>query len=231
MSASFPNAVKTFTTKNPGDVIQSADVDDLQDEVHAIEDGYLNGTAGLNSSNSTLANLSVTGNSTIAGSLAVAGTLTIGGQQVLTPTGCRLTHSVDQGLSSGSWVGLNWDTETYDPANLHSTSANSSRITFAGSTGLYTVGASVQWSTAVNANFAIRVMLNDGIGQCLNQMSGAAPVAFSALAVAGSVRASSTTDYVTVQIYQNGYSSASVMGTGTAGSTLAGCWFWAAKVG
>lgn len=78
MAASFPGAVKTFTTKNTGDVIQPADVNDLQDEVNAIEAGIRNGTAPLNSSNSTLTNLSVTANSTIAGALNVGGAMTIG---------------------------------------------------------------------------------------------------------------------------------------------------------
>jgi hypothetical protein len=45
MSASYPGAVKTFTTKNAGDAIQPADVNDLQDEVNAIEAGLLNGLA------------------------------------------------------------------------------------------------------------------------------------------------------------------------------------------
>lgn len=71
MAASYPTAVKTFTTKNAGDTIQPGHLNDLQDEVAAIEGGLLNGTAPLNSSNSTVANLSVAGNSTIAGTLTV----------------------------------------------------------------------------------------------------------------------------------------------------------------
>lgn len=37
MSASYPSSVKTFTTKNTNDVIQPSHVDDLQDEVVAVE--------------------------------------------------------------------------------------------------------------------------------------------------------------------------------------------------
>jgi len=65
MPASYPSAVKSFTTKNTGDTIQASHIDDLQDEVTAIETGLLTGTARLNSSNSTLATLSVTGGSTL----------------------------------------------------------------------------------------------------------------------------------------------------------------------
>lgn len=39
--AQFPSAVKTFTTKNAGDTIQPSHLNDLQDEVSAIEDGLL----------------------------------------------------------------------------------------------------------------------------------------------------------------------------------------------
>lgn len=43
MSASYPGSIKTFTTKNNGDTIQASHVDDLQDEVTAVETGLLNG--------------------------------------------------------------------------------------------------------------------------------------------------------------------------------------------
>ena len=93
MPASYPGAVKTFTSKANGDQIQASHVTDLQDEVTALEDGLLNGTAPINSSritapaaqvtnctvtnltvtnfafpaNSTLTNLNVTGGSTFSG--------------------------------------------------------------------------------------------------------------------------------------------------------------------
>ena len=76
MAASYPTSVKVFTTKSTADVVQAAHVNDLQDEVNAIEAGLLNGTAPLNSSNSTVANLSVTGGSTLV-SLALPSTGTI----------------------------------------------------------------------------------------------------------------------------------------------------------
>lgn len=47
MPASFPSSVKSFTTRNAGDTIQPAHVNDLQDEVAAIEAGLL--TTGLTS--------------------------------------------------------------------------------------------------------------------------------------------------------------------------------------
>jgi hypothetical protein len=98
--ATFPGAVKTFTTKNAGDVIQPADVNDLQDEVNAIEDGYLNGKAPLNSSNSTVRALSVTGGSTFAGNLVLNSsvTLTVG----------STVGTAGQVLQSNGSSGLAW---------------------------------------------------------------------------------------------------------------------------
>lgn len=88
MAAQYPAAVKSFVTRNAGDVLQPSHVNDLQDEVNAIEAGLLQGSAPLNSSNSTLASLSVTGNSTLAGSslTIVTSSVSIGGVPYLFPS-------------------------------------------------------------------------------------------------------------------------------------------------
>lgn len=41
MSASFPTSVKTFATRNAGDAIQPAHINDAQDEITAIETSLL----------------------------------------------------------------------------------------------------------------------------------------------------------------------------------------------
>ena len=71
---SFPGSVFAPTARASGQTIQAAHVNDLQDEVVALEGGYLNATARLNSSNSTLATLSVTGGSTFAGPVTFGST-------------------------------------------------------------------------------------------------------------------------------------------------------------
>jgi hypothetical protein len=78
MAASYPIAVKSFTTKSAGDTIQPAHINDVQDEVTALEAGLLNGTAPLTSSRASLASLTVAGGSTLA-SLQVSGNSTITG--------------------------------------------------------------------------------------------------------------------------------------------------------
>lgn len=73
--ASFPDSIFSPASKNNGDTIQASHVTDLDGEVVAIEQGLRNGTAPLNSSNSTFAALSVTGGSTFATVSAGASTL------------------------------------------------------------------------------------------------------------------------------------------------------------
>ena len=90
MAASFPGSVKVFQTRSNGQVIDAAHVNDVQDEINAIEDGYLNSRAPLNTSNASVNNLQVNGNSTFVGSftlstgLSVGGALTVAGNSSLT---------------------------------------------------------------------------------------------------------------------------------------------------
>jgi hypothetical protein len=44
-AASYPGAVKAFSTKSAGDTIQPAHINDIQDEITAIENALLNGIA------------------------------------------------------------------------------------------------------------------------------------------------------------------------------------------
>lgn len=45
MAASYPGATKSFSTKTPGQTVASAHIDDLQDEVVAVENGLRTGLA------------------------------------------------------------------------------------------------------------------------------------------------------------------------------------------
>jgi hypothetical protein len=125
--ASYPTSVKTFTTRSPGQTIGSAHINEIQDEVNALEAGLLNGTAPLNSSNSTVANLVVTGGSTlgnvVAGSIHVEGGSTLGGAVVFKGV-------IDVTLANG-------DNHDLNPAGLSSAfairlTANSSGSTLTG---------------------------------------------------------------------------------------------------
>lgn len=110
--ASFPTSVKSFASRSNGQAIDAGHVNDLQDEVNALEDGYLNGTARLNSSGSTLNTLNVTGGSTLAsldvnGGSTLASSITIGTLPYVFPSSGGSTGQVLTIVStSGSTMGL-----------------------------------------------------------------------------------------------------------------------------
>lgn len=156
---SFPASVKSFTTKldGAGNPINAAHVNDIQDEVNAIEAGYLNATARLNSSASTLAALSVTGGSTLAGTFqssnSTVNTLSVSSQSTFAyrPTMplpdavlVYLTSTQTQGSSAASTI-TGWvDEAILTNSSMHSTATNPDRLT-PQSTGLYRIDAQVSF--------------------------------------------------------------------------------------
>ena len=102
---SFPGAVFSAGTRSAGQTIGSAHMNAVQDELNAVTDGYLNGTARLNSSASTLASLDVNGNSTLASSV------TFGSIPYVFPSSGGSTGQVLTCIStSGSTMRLEWRT-------------------------------------------------------------------------------------------------------------------------
>ncbi len=148
--ASYPNAVKSFTTKNPGDRIQSVDIDDVQDEISAIEGGLINGTAHLHSSNSTMANLSVPGASTFAGAVTF----------VLPPPSVRVRSTISQNVASGVATPVTFETEDWmTAAGMHSTAANTTKLK-PSSTGIYALSGGVSWSQSTGSYRQLTIALD-----------------------------------------------------------------------
>jgi hypothetical protein len=163
MPANYPNSVPTFTNKSAGQVIGSAHINQLQDEVAAIGAGLLQGTAPLNSSNSTLANLSVPGNSSLSGNLAVGGNLSLTGNFVAA-SGMSITGTISPAaLSSG-------DTNDYAPTGLSSCFAI--RITGAagGSTLSGLVAQSAGFRLLINAGATVLGIKNNAGSAAANQI-------------------------------------------------------------
>ena len=210
MPASFPGAVKTFASRSAGQTIDASHVNDLQDEVNAIADGIINGSAPLNSSRitapalsvsagSTLTTLSVTGASTFAGTVTMAGELLV----ATSPPSARVFNSALIQVPADAATGLNFDSQRYlSTSSMHSTSANSSRLTAGHSTGIYDIVALIELSTAGSPNTRqVRLVLNDATVIAYSNIvsSGAALVPVHA-----HWRMTSTADYVTVQVYFGG---------------------------
>lgn len=242
----YPTAVQTFTNKNAQEVVNAAHVNDLQTEVTAIETGLLNGfqhavtvsTGGLTVStgNTILGqNLSVAGGSTL-GSVDVVGASTFRGpvtfsSGVTFSTGvlirvpyCEVTHSTLQKTVSATEAGLNWDTELSDTYGMHSTAANSSRITFAYSSGVYEVGCQITWVTSSTGAQTLRIRHNDssGVAQSASYFPTTGNLDDQVIA---QVRAASTSDFVTVRVVQASGSTKSI-----SPSTVASLKFWARLV-
>lgn len=252
--ATYPGSVYAPASKAAGNTIQASFFNDPDAEITAIEDALKNGvqhaitiatggltisTGGLRvSGGSTLAQLQAgastldtlvvgqlqAGNSTVA-DLRVTGTLTVVGSILATVPAVRVTHSATQNVNASAWTGLNWDTIDVDTAGMHSTSVNSSRLTFAASSGVYVVGCSVEWPVNASNQRFLRLMVNDvtsaGATATSSMTSVIIPQSLSAM-----VRAASTTDYVTVQVFQNTASSMLL----NANSTTYGVSFWAHRV-
>jgi len=204
--ASYPGAVKTFTSRSAGDVIQPSHVNDLQDEVNAIEAGLLQGTAPLNSSNSTVANL------------------TVSGTTYWKTDYVYLSQASTQTISTGNVpVGLNFQNEILNSGGMHSTSANSSRVTFA-STGVYLIQGVVNIPSASSGFLVAYLVLNDVTAISPLSVIMAEPITGG---YGGTVspmalwRITSTSDYVTMQVSYNGASvTQSPLSTTVQGTTL-----------
>lgn len=158
--ASYPNAVKTFTTKSDGagNKIFASHINDLQDEVNAIEAGLLNGTAPLNSSGSTVNTLSVSSNSTFGG----IATFT---NRPLEPPPemalVRLPSTVAVGSSSFST--LSFTAETFvTNSSMHSTASNPSRL-IPQSTGVYQFTAQIGMSAAGSGVRQVQIQDSSGV--------------------------------------------------------------------
>lgn len=173
MAASYPGAVKTFATRSNGQSIDPSHINDLQDEVSAIESGLLNGTAALNSSATVVASLAVT-SSTLsvstqtyifpadrptAGQVLTAAstsgsTTTLGwaANGAVNTNYLLLRTATEQGIADVTETTLNWLTET-DPAGFHSTASNSSiAVVPTGSSGLYQMTANVRFKNSANVS-------------------------------------------------------------------------------
>lgn len=136
--ASYPNSVKTFTTKNAGDIVQPADINDPQDEINAMQDGLLNGTARLNSSNSTMVHLSVTAGMEVVGNSTLGSTVTIGGIPYQFPSTAPSSGHVLVCASTGTPNVLSWRGNV-SAMNLVATSDSESTTTSSAATTLKTI--------------------------------------------------------------------------------------------
>lgn len=175
--ANFPASVYAPAVKAAGQTIAAAFFNDPDGEITAIEDGYLNGTARLNSSNSTVANLSVTGGSTFA-SLSIAGGFQSSNSTVIAlqvssnstfairptmpPPDAALVFLNSTGaVGSSALSTLSFLSQAFvTNSSLHSTTTNPDRLT-PQSTGIYAITAQCSIAGDPSAASIFRLTLFD----------------------------------------------------------------------
>lgn len=218
--ASFPTSVWAPATRNVGDTIGAAFFNDPDAEIVAIEDGYLNGKAPLNSSNSTLANLSVTGGSTFAGGATFNGSMTFS-TLVFAPNQptCWVFHATTQSIPDQAETAVTFNSEDKDNASIHSTSATPTRLTVpAGSSGTYIVHGRVSFAASAAASNIFRIALKKNassyvevVQQVVTGGVGAGPT----IAVAGQTFLDGT-GYMELYAYQQQIGSTGALNIGSA---------------
>lgn len=162
--AVFPGAVKTFTSKSDGagNKIFASHVNDLQDEVNAIEDGLLNASASLNVGHVAATALAVSAGSTLT-TLNVTGGSTLNDLYVtVSPPHASVFRGSTVTLANNTTVGISFDSQRkVAPASMHSTASNSSRLV-APSSGVYHITGHVNYAgfSSIGVRISL-IVLND----------------------------------------------------------------------
>lgn len=117
---------------------------------------------------------------------------------------CCVTHSANQSIADATWTTLVFDTEDHDIETMHSTTANTDRITIP-EAGIYAFGANIAFaSDAVGVRF-VNFNLNDAdpsASQIAMVNITALNGSVTRLSMA-STRAFSAADILRCNVYQN----------------------------
>jgi hypothetical protein len=125
----------------------------------------------------------------------------------------RVTRTVNQGILNDDETALNFNSERYDTAGVHSTSANLSRLT-APVDGIYLVTAQVQWDVNGFGNRALALVRSDGVTVARNRiMPGTDPVNAPAVNLT-TVVSLSAGDFIEAVVFQNSGGNLSVLRIG-----------------
>ena len=199
--ASYPGAVKTFTSRSAGQTIDASHINDLQDEVNAIESGLLTGSAPLVSSGITAASLNVSGGTTLA-------TLV-----VTTPSDAVQAFSaVTIGVAHNTLTAISFDSHRSTAgAALHSTGT----ATFtAGSSGWFLMRGSVLWNDNSSGQRQLGILKN-GLTVIAQDVLVAPSVSSAALQHVTALANFGSTDAVQLTAFQDSGSTASIKAGGS----------------
>jgi hypothetical protein len=205
--ASFPTSVKTYATRNNGDTIQASHVNELGDEITAIEDGYRNATAPLNSSKSTVATLSVAGGSTFTGDVTMSGELFVTKSPPITVARTSSAVAIPNAAYTAIDLYIN---DVLSTSTMHSTSSNPSRIIMP-SSGIYHITGRISWSDFSTAGQRqLQIILNSTVSLNVNAQPAWPSTGFSLTQEASFISVFQANDYVELRAYQDSGSTGSL---------------------
>lgn len=189
MAASYPGTTKTFSTKAPGQAIASSHINELQDEVVAVETQLIT---------SKLASLAAapSGNKVLT---SVDGTPTWAIQPPV--IGCSL-HDTGQTIPSATWTSINFTGENFDTDTMHDTVTNNERITI-NTAGIYLFTVNINFDYGAGTR-CVRVTKNGTSTQVMRENKLALDqIGFSDLFNISVILPCSVNDYFIVRVYQN----------------------------
>ena len=249
--ASYPNAVKSFTNKNAGDTIQPAHINDLQDEIAALEDGLLNGTAPLNSSRitapaaqisnatissltvsvmsisnlqttaSTTASLNVTTGSTMA-ALNVTGMSSLADLQVAAAApAVRVSNSANIAVGDASTTRLTFNTDVFASTSGMHSTATNSGRLIATSSGIYCITGTVTWAPNSSGLRQARILINGSSFATIQTLPSASGTFNTDQNITTIYRFASSGSYAELEVYQNSGGSLNVLSAGDHSPTFA----------
>jgi hypothetical protein len=84
-------------------------------------------------------------------------------------SGCRLTKSANQNITSNTFTTVTWDTETYDVGGYHDNSTNNSRITIpSGKAGYYQINSMFAFAASASGSQRIGRIKKNGSASYYN---------------------------------------------------------------
>ena len=115
--------------------------------------------------------------------------------------GCRVSNSANISVAHNTAVKLTFNEEDYDTDSMHSTSSNTSRITF-NTAGKYLVWGSAQWATTSGGRRQLSIKLNDTSFVAANEFASVADASTNPLQQVMCTYEFSVGDYVELQAVQ-----------------------------
>lgn len=249
--ASYPNAVKSFTSKNAGDTIQPSHVNDLQDEIAALEDGLLNGTAPINSSRitapaaqisnatissltvsvmsitnlqttaSTTASLNVTTGSTMA-ALNVTGMSSLADLQVAAAApAVRVSNSANIAVGDASTTRLTFNTDVFTSTSGMHSTTTNPGRLIATSSGIYCITGTVTWAPNSSGLRQARIVINGSSFATIQTVPSVGGAFNTDQNITTIYRFASSGSYAELEVYQNSGGSLNVLASGDHSPTFA----------